>query len=132
MVCRTCPRFADGNRWDTDTASQRLAHSVEAIWHDWAAAGSFRLRLLTCLGGCPNPCNAALSGPGKWRLRIKRLMPADAPALLELASAYHAHADGNLSPEEVPLPLRARIGARTPPYEALFGSGLDAQRQITA
>ena len=58
---------------------------------------------------------------------IKQLTPSDAAPLLELASAYLVHTNGDLHPDEVPAPLRSRISARTPPYEALLGSGSGTQ-----
>jgi predicted metal-binding protein len=128
MVCRTCPRFVDGKTWLGETQGQRLAHSISVLWPDWALATHFRLRVLTCLGGCPNPCNVALSGPGKWRLRIKRVAPCDAAALLELASTYLAHVDGNMDDADLPESVRQRIGARTPPYAAPSASVSDAIR----
>src|SRR5687767_11328088 len=119
LVCRTCPRFAPGQAWGAETLGVELATAVRAHWQEWLPAAGFALRVVTCLGGCPNPCNAALSGPGKWRLRVRHLTPADAAVLLELAAAYRAHADGNLQAHQIPAILRERIGARTPPYAAL-------------
>lgn len=129
LVCRTCPRFAQGQGWMAETRGMQLGAAVRERWGRWAAAAGFALRVVACLGGCPNPCNAALSGAGKWRLRIRHLTPADADVLLELAAAYRAHADGNLQPGEIPAPLRERIGARTPPYAALSAAASGAQQQ---
>jgi predicted metal-binding protein len=129
LVCRTCARFAPRQEWGAETPGVRLAEAVRAQWEHWPRAASFALRVVTCLGGCPNPCNAALSGPDKWRLRVRHLTPGDAAVLLELAAAYHAHADGNLQAHQIPAILRERIGARTPPYAALCAaaSGPDNQ-----
>jgi predicted metal-binding protein len=88
--------------------------------------------VVTCLGGCPNPCNAALSGTGKWRLRIRHLTPADADVLLELAAAYRAHGSGDLQPGEIPARLRERIGARTPPYATLSAAAAGTRQPASA
>ncbi len=132
MVCRTCPRFADGRTWLGKTQGEELAQRIAALWQEWVSAARFRLRVLTCLGGCPNPCNVALSGPGKWRLRIRHMAPDDAVLLLAVATAYVAHADGNLGPEELPGAWHDRIGARTPPYAIPIASDSRNQRPAGA
>lgn len=127
MVCRTCPRFASGKTWLGKTQGEELAQRIAALWQQWASAARFRLSVLTCLGGCPSPCNVALSGPGKWRLRIRHMVPEDAAPLLAIAAAYLKHPNGNLCPEELPSEWPERIGARTPPYAMPVASDPDTQ-----
>ena len=72
------------------------------------------MRVVNCLAGCKNPCNVALDGPGKYRLRFSRLEVADAGLMIEAAMAYANQADGNLADDQLPESLRRRLTARSP------------------
>lgn len=114
-VCRTCPRYEKRPPPGEPTAGQALANRVKALARNWAACEDVSIRVITCLGGCPNPCNVAVTGPGKTRLRFSRLGPADAEAVLTLTERHLASTDGDLGANEVPDGLRGKQTARTPP-----------------
>ena len=114
-VCRTCPRYEKRPPPGGRTAGHTLADRVKALARDWPARDQVNIRVIACLGGCPNPCNIAIAGTGKTRLRFSRLGPADAEAVLTLAERHLASADGDLAADDVPDGLRGRRTARTPP-----------------
>lgn len=114
-VCRTCPRYEKRPPPGEPTAGQALANQVKKLARSCAAREHVNIRVITCLGGCPNPCNVAVTGPGKTRLRFSRLGPADAAAVLALTERHLASADGDLAADEVPEDLRGKQTARTPP-----------------
>lgn len=114
-VCRTCPRYEKRPPPGEPTAGQALADRVKALARDWAGRDAVNIRVITCLGGCPGPCNVAVTGPGKTRLRFSRLGPADADAVLTLAERHLASPDGELGTDDLPDGLRGKRTARTPP-----------------
>jgi predicted metal-binding protein len=72
------------------------------------------VRLVNCLAGCKNPCNVALAGNGKPRLRFSRLGPGDGENVIEAAKIYGRSAHGELTADELPAALRDRLSARSP------------------
>src|SRR5436305_1137659 len=71
-VCRSCPR----GPWRGGVAAgegERFAQAVRAALAASPLASHLDLLVLHCLGGCPKPCNAALTGAGKVLLRFNRL-----------------------------------------------------------
>lgn len=117
-VCRTCPRYEKRPPPGERTAGQMLADRVKELARTWAARDRVNIRVITCLGGCPNPCNVAVAGTGKTRLRFSRLGPDNAADVLELAARYLDSADGDLPPAMLPEDLRDKQTARTPPMIA--------------
>ncbi len=114
LVCRTCPRFAP-NGAATKGEGLRLAIAVKAALAEAGLSDEFPLRIVSCLAGCMNPCNAALDGFDAYRLRFSGLGTADVADLLDVARIYQQDpGDGNLSLEALPKPLRHRLSARSP------------------
>ncbi|MEZ5593298.1 MAG: DUF1636 family protein [Gammaproteobacteria bacterium] len=58
-------------------------------------------------------------GAGKYSVRFSRLLPADAPALLEFARYYASCADGMVPAADWPQNLQGKLTARTPPARML-------------
>lgn len=112
LVCRTCPRYAPTPAGQP-TAGRRLAMAVRAAVE--AAGLELDVRAVNCLAGCRNPCNAALDGEGRVRLRFSHLQENHVPALLATARAYGAKADGDLPATALDEDLRERLTARSPP-----------------
>ena len=114
LVCRTCPRYAPSSA-ATKGEGLRLAAAVKAVLAEAGLSADFPVRIVSCLAGCMNPCNAALDGPDSYRLRFSALGTADAVSLLAAARIYRQDpGDGNLSLEQLPEPLRGRLTARSP------------------
>jgi predicted metal-binding protein len=101
LICRTCPR--------DEPASGSFGDAL-----DRAVAGTdVRVRHVPCVGGCPNPGNVALDGPGKPRVRFSRITPDDADVVLDAARRYDA-SGGTPGEWEVPGGLADRLTAVTP------------------
>jgi predicted metal-binding protein len=77
------------------------------------------IRSVECLNGCHHPAMAALSTPGKPRIRLSDLTEDDAPKLIEAALA---HGESQLgTPEEDILPaalMKKLAGPATPAVTA--------------
>ncbi len=69
----------------------------------------FRIRRVECLNGCLHPCNAALRAQGKAWMRLSRLTPLDAMAVLQLTQLYAESPEGWVATELIPARLRAKI-----------------------
>jgi predicted metal-binding protein len=112
-VCETCARDRPVPAGGTSVGRQIAA----AVARRLAQRDDIGLvqRTVLCLNGCPNPCNIALRGPGKWSLRIGRLTPADVDRIVELACEYVASPTGEIPAERWPDGLRERVSVRTPP-----------------
>jgi predicted metal-binding protein len=114
-ICRTCPR---------DTAiAQGHAINATAIAHDLRAAltdeygetPDFDILMVHCLGACTRPCAAALTGPGKWRLRFERLSHGSIAPFIGAVRDYRALSGDALDLEWLAPALRSKVGARSPP-----------------
>jgi predicted metal-binding protein len=111
-VCRTCPR----DQWRVGAVAgegERFAQAVRAALAASPLASQVDLLVLHCLGGCPKPCNAALTGAGKVLLRFNRLREGDVAALLELAALFRASRDGEIA-DRLPPGLKDRLALRLP------------------
>ena len=113
-ICLTCIRDHPLTVGESSLGRQ-LFNTIKQA-HNGAA---IELRTMHCLNGCRNPCNAAFRGEGKFSLRFSRLVPADAPALLDFAILYAACSDGVVAESEWPQSLRGKLSARTPPPRVL-------------
>jgi predicted metal-binding protein len=109
-VCRTCPR----DQWRVGVAAgegERFAQAVRAALATSPLASEVDLLVLHCLGGCPKPCNAALTGAGKVLLRFNRLREGDVAALLDLAALFRDSSDGEIV-DQLPPGLKDRLALR--------------------
>jgi predicted metal-binding protein len=109
-VCRTCPREA----WRAGGAAgegERLAQGLRAALAQSPLGGRVDLLVVHCLGGCPKPCNVALTGAGKVYLRFNRLGEGDLAAVLALADRYASTRDGEVG-ERLPGELKGRLALR--------------------
>lgn len=67
------------------------------------------MRSVECLNGCPHPCNAAVRASCKSLMRLSRLTPRDAAAVLQLTQLYAARQDGIVAEDAIPAGLRAKV-----------------------
>src|SRR5260221_9695527 len=111
-VCRTCPR-EQGRVGAAAGEGERFAQAVRAALAASPLASQVDLLVLHCLGGCPKPCNAALTGAGKVLLRFNRLGEGDVAALLELTALFRASSDGEIA-DRLPPGLKDRLALRLP------------------
>ena len=107
FVCSTCSRYSPPP-YGQPTPGQTLYAACKRAAAE--AQSDVVVRAVECLNGCPHPCMAALSTPGKTRLRLCRLRPEDAPALIA-AAALHAERD-QLDAAGLPEPLRHKIAGK--------------------
>ena len=123
-VCRTCARYEPPPGGPgSATKGQLLARQVKARFQAWRWRDRFTVLAVNCLSGCPNPCNVAFAGPGKYRVRINRFEPGDADQVLRIAALHLESTDGDLD-RLLPPSERGRISARTPPaMRASLGDG---------
>ncbi len=118
-ICETCVRdaaLAPGER----TRGQRLAAEVDDLLRHAGLGADFGFLRVPCLSGCRSPCNVALRAPGKYGLRFSRLTPDDAPAVVELATAYVHHPTGNLPESDWPDAMQGKRTVCTPPPRLLL------------
>ncbi len=113
-MCTTCERAAPLAPGES-SRGRRLADAVAEALAAHEGGAALTLRRVSCLNGCPSPCNVALRGQGKYRLRLSRMSSEDAPAVVALAVAYAEHATGNPPRERWPAGLAERLTARAPP-----------------
>ena len=114
LVCRTCPRYEPPPPPGEAGRGSRLSVDIKQLVAALSEQDRLTVRVVNCLAGCKNPCNVALDGPGKYRLRFSRLEVADAGLMIEVAMAYANQADGNLADDQLPESLRRRLTARSP------------------
>lgn len=108
VVCSTC------RRPESDPAAPRdgliLAEALEAA--------GLRVRRQDCLSACARGCVAAFTGPGRWTYVQGALDPArDLEAVIRMARAYAASADGIVPWRERPEVIRKNAVVRIPPLE---------------
>ncbi|MBT3373811.1 MAG: DUF1636 family protein [Rhodospirillaceae bacterium] len=113
LICQTCPRLAVQPAHPRTAGADLSAEIVALIV---AAGGDIRdhVRFMNCLAGCNNPCNVALVGAGKPRLRFSQLGPGDGSGIIETAKIYGQSRNGELSAEQLPAAMRDRLSARSP------------------
>jgi len=113
-VCQTCERdrrVAPGE----STRGRRLGDAVAAALERVDADDRLALRRVSCLSGCPSPCNVALRGQRKTALRFSRLCEEDAQAIVDFALRYAESATGEVPGEAWPDGLAERLTVRVPP-----------------
>lgn len=104
-VCLTCDREARPARVPSGGTVLMEALTLSAQELD----KQVRMRRVECLSGCPHPCNAALRAQGKAWMRLSRLTPLDAMAVLQLTQLYAESSDGWVAAETIPARLRAKV-----------------------
>jgi predicted metal-binding protein len=108
FVCTTCARDVPAAG---PTRGRQLADALRAA----SADAALTIREVACLNGCRSPCNVALRGLRRWTYRFSRCTLDDIEALLAVARAYWAAADGELGEGALPPGLAKRMTARTAP-----------------
>ena len=111
-VCETCDRYGPPGR-DGRTRGRQLADAVDAAMG--LHGPGLALRVVSCLNGCMNPCNAALRGHAKITYRFGRLNAEDAEALLRFAAAYALDAEGEVDTAPFEGGLADKITVKTRP-----------------
>ena len=117
FVCSTCSRYAPPPSGQP-TPGQRLHAACVRAAADMKA--DVVIRSVECLNGCLHPCMAALSTPGKSRIRLADLAIEDAAALIE-ATIAHAESELGRAEEEIlpPALLRKLAGPAVPVTSAM-------------
>ncbi len=115
LVCRTCPRYEPVPPSGAETRGRDLGHRLARALHVGDPDNRYVLRVVSCLAGCKNPCNVAIDGAGRFRLRFSNLEPDAAADILTLAGNFEKSATGNLAIDELPDRLKDRLTAKTPP-----------------
>jgi len=115
MVCRTCPRYEPLPPAGAPTRGRDLGHRLARALEAHDTDNRFVLRVVSCLAGCKNPCNMAIDGAGRFRLRFSHLEPDAVPDILALAQRYAASTTGDLGADDLPERLKDRLTAKTPP-----------------
>ncbi len=114
FVCRTCARdvqLSPGDRSKGAELAERICNRLQ----NSRLACELHLRIVTCLNGCPNPCNVAFRGPGKVAFRFSGVAPGDEDAVLAFASEYVSSAQGDVPAEILPRNLRTKLRSRVAP-----------------
>jgi predicted metal-binding protein len=114
-ICRTCPRDTARASADGANPDGMAVQLRSALLADQHLTGEIHIMMVQCLGACRRPCAAALSAPGKWRLRFEGLAPPILSDFIAATKAYKATRDGLLEDCGLPPSLRERLGARAPP-----------------
>ncbi len=112
LVCTTCRKGQP-----TDTEGPRPG----SLLYDRLVAGNIppgvTLRPVECLSNCDSGCSIVLrGGTGRWTYVYGNFDEArDADMILDVASRYHATADGLIPWRERPVHFRKNCIARIPP-----------------
>ncbi len=114
-ICRTCPRDTAKPSARGENPDGMAAELRSALLADRHLGGGIDVMMVQCLGACRRPCAAALSAPGKWRLRFEDLSPRILPDFIAATRAYEATLDGRLGDRDLLPSLRERLGALAPP-----------------
>lgn len=125
FVCETCIRdrkLAAG----AVTMGRALADRLEARV---GARADVALRIVACLRGCLHPATVSLRAPDKVSLRLSRLRPEDADAIVELLETYARSADGKLSAGQWPngLSRAEHLSAEIPVLSARSAGKLESK-----
>ena len=104
LICRTCPRY---NTRSTGQFSRDLTDAITADGRD------ITIRMVQCLGGCPDDGVAAVDGPGMTRIRFTSLTSQDAAAIITAALAHQASTTGDPDDWQIPPELTIRISSVT-------------------
>ena len=115
LVCRTCPRYEQLPRAGAPTRGRELGHRLARALDAHDPDNRDVLRVVSCLAGCKNPCNVAIDGAGRFRLRFSNLEPDAAADVLTLAGKFEKSATGNLANDDLPDRLKDRLTAKSPP-----------------
>lgn len=112
FVCSTCSRYSPAPAGQPSWGQRLHAACVRAAT-DMNA--DVVIRAVECLNGCYHPAMAALSTPGKARIRLSDLTEEDAPKLIEAALA-HANSEMGAAEEDILPPglLRKLAGPAAP------------------
>ena len=116
-ICRTCPRDA-AKPARADNPDGIAATLRAALFADRQLTGEIDVLMVQCLGACRRPCAAALSAPGKWRLRFEDLSPGVVSDFIAATRVYQATRDGRIGDRDLLPSLRERLGALAPPPAA--------------
>lgn len=111
FVCQTCCRYASNNAGEP-TPGQKLHQACREAAQ--VAKAEVVVRAVECLNGCLHACMAALSTPGRNRVRLSDLCVDDAHALIEAAIRHASSATGELEREGT-LPERLKDKIAGPP-----------------
>ena len=114
-ICRTCPRDMAKPAARGENPDGMAAELRSALLADRHLMGEIDVLMVQCLGACRRPCAAALSAPGRWRLRFEDLSPRFVPDFVAAARVYQATRDGLLGDRDLLPSLRERLGALAPP-----------------
>lgn len=115
LVCGTCPRY-DPRR--TGEFGNRVVPALSAM----ATGGGddappvVDVRIVRCLGGCPDHGVAAVDGPRKTRVRFTGLDAGDdheIAALMTAAQAHQTSESGSTHEWQMPAALVNRVSAVT-------------------
>jgi len=115
LVCRTCPRYEPLPVAGAPTRGRDLGHRLARALVSRDDGDRYVLRIVSCLAGCKNPCNMAIDGAGRYRLRFSHLEPDAVPDILALAEIFAASTTGDLAAGDLPDRLKDRLTAKTPP-----------------
>ncbi|CAN5350807.1 hypothetical protein BH10PSE4_BH10PSE4_27030 [soil metagenome] len=107
-VCVTCSRFDERSPGQA-SVGEGLADAIDQLLVEAAFGDALALRRVPCLSGCKHPGNIALGAPDKTKLRLNAVTAGDAPAIVRLAAAYLASADGEPANDSWPGDLKGHL-----------------------
>ena len=114
FVCTTCAStWQDGKRIGKSGGDRLFAELLE-LHQNWNLKAEFLIEPVSCMSACSRSCVVSFSASGKYTYLFGELSESVATAILDCASSYHAHSQGNLPWSERPEPLKKGILAKIP------------------
>lgn len=116
FVCRTCARD-EPCKAGRPSRGSAFASRLRVLLQDSELVDRLELRVVSCLNGCPKPCNISFRGNGKRSVRFGGLEPGDEPAIIAFAQAYVSSRRGHVLAKEWDERLRAKPVSQVAPAD---------------
>jgi predicted metal-binding protein len=119
FVCTTCSStWKDGKRVG-ESGGEKLLKQLQQYHQNWELHAEFALIAVECMSSCNRSCAICFASASKYTYLFgdltADLSATEIAGVLECASNYHAHPQGNLPWSERPEPLKKGIVAKIPP-----------------
>ena len=121
FICTTCASVWQDGKTVGISGGTHLLRELSELHKNWELNTQFPLKPVACMSACNRSCTVSFVANGKFTYLFGDL-PSNAEklietsqAILDCANLYYQKADGLLSWNERPEPLKKGILAKIPP-----------------